>query len=483
MTKSAFGPKISLSCHRGCRVEAAEIVRDRTRPHNLIWLGPAEGECFMSHHVSRSLFFQKLKLFLPTLLGTVVEYYDYALYGYCAALLAQHFFPQSDPTVALMQTYGVFAIGSFAKPLGAFVFGRLGDHRGRRVSLRRSLFGIAFPTTIIGLLPSYAEWGWISPLILLGCRFAQGFFVHGEHDGVRLFVLEHVGENRPCFANSLVWIAAFLGIYFASLAAFFVTREPASDWMWRSPFLLAGILGVIVHYLRRFVTETPEFLEYRKNYTQNPQSNEKDKPWIFAKNWQAVAIAVMGCGAVGGGYHFYFVFFGTYLSKTLHFVDAGDASLYTSFAILSYTLTAPLAGLAADYFGLKRTMFVSLGILLILSLLNVFMITQNKISLPLMGMTTIALAFFHSPGYVLWARQFSVGERFRCISMGHALGSMIFSGSTPMICTALWHTTQMPVIPMIYFIGLTIMGFFAVYLGKLPSKARIPETLLYKKSA
>lgn len=433
-------------------------------------------------NVPNSLFFQKLKLFFPTLLGTVVEYYDYALYGYCAALLSQHFFPQSDPTVALLQTYGVFAIGSFAKPLGAFIFGRLGDHRGRRVSLRRSLFGIALPTTVIGLLPCYADWGWVSPLILLGCRFAQGFFVHGEHDGVRLFVLEHVGKNRPCFANSLVWIAAFMGIYLASLAALVVTQA-APDWAWRVPFLTAGVLGVLVQWLRKYVTETPEFLEYRESLQQNLSLHTQEKPWVLAKNWHAIAITIMVCGAVGGGYHFYLVFLGTYLSKSLHLLDAGSASFYTSFAVLSYTFTAPLAGLTADAFGIKRTLYASLIVLMILSILNVLMIAQNEISLPLMGATVIALAFFHSPGYVLLARQFSVGERFRCVSMGHALGSMIFSGSTPMICTFLWHTTQIPVAPMIYFMGLSVMAFFAVYLSKTPAQARETEAVLFKKSA
>src|SRR3546814_12794400 len=122
----------------------------------------------------------KRKTLLTALAGTFIEYYDYALYGFTASLIAVHFFPEDDPTVSLIQTFGIFALGSCAKPLGALIFGSLGDSRGRRFSLRLSMLGIALPTMVIGLLSDYITWGRVSPFILLLCLLFQVLLGAGE---------------------------------------------------------------------------------------------------------------------------------------------------------------------------------------------------------------------------------------------------------------------------------------------------------------
>ena len=207
----------------------------------------------------------KFKNFFIALCGTVIEYYDYALYGFSAAIIAGHFFPQSDPTVALLQTFGVFATGSMAKPLGSLVFGRLGDRKGRKPTLSISMVGIAIPTTLIGLLPGYEQWGWISPFMLLLCRIFQGIFLAGEYDGVVIFVLEHIKKNRACFANSIIGVAAFSGIYLASVASSIVSSQSMPDWVWRVPFLIGGVLGMITLILRRYLNETEPFQQFQKS--------------------------------------------------------------------------------------------------------------------------------------------------------------------------------------------------------------------------
>src|SRR5690242_6766707 len=118
-------------------------------------------------------------LFFSAIFGTILEYYDYALYGFYASQLATAFFPNTDPTVALLQTYGVFLVGSFAKPLGAIIFGTLGDRYGRAMALKMSMIGMALPTLCIGLLPEYSTVGWWAPFLLLMCRMIQGIFVSG----------------------------------------------------------------------------------------------------------------------------------------------------------------------------------------------------------------------------------------------------------------------------------------------------------------
>ena len=181
-----------------------------------------------------------VKVFLPAILGNIVEYYDYTLYGFCAAFFSSQFFPNDDPTVALIKTFGIFVAGSFSKPLGALIFGFIGDRYGRSVALKISMIGIAFPTALIGLMPSYESIGWFAPMLLLVCRILQGIFTAGESDGVRIFIYEFVGKHRPCFATSLTTIAYMIGIYLASYISKLFLSEPMNDWIWRIPFLIGA---------------------------------------------------------------------------------------------------------------------------------------------------------------------------------------------------------------------------------------------------
>ena len=148
----------------------------------------------------------KAPLFIISVLGTVLEYFEYAIYGFLAPILALHFFPAGDPAAALIKSFGVFAVGSLSKPIGALIFGQLGDTRGRRISLRYSMIGISIPTFIVGIMPGYAAWGWGAAILLVVCRMFQGMFMAGESDGVQVYVFEHFGQKHPCLASKLVGV-------------------------------------------------------------------------------------------------------------------------------------------------------------------------------------------------------------------------------------------------------------------------------------
>ena len=400
----------------------------------------------------------KIPVFLISVLGTVLEYFEYAIYGFLAPLLALHFFPEGSSTAALLKTFGVFAVGSLSKPIGALIFGYLGDRWGRRISLRYSMIGISFPTFIVGILPGYESWGWGAAVILVLCRMFQGIFIAGESDGVRIYVFEHFGKKYPCLMTTFVGCGAYLGIAFASLVAsqILVTGE-----RWRFAFFGCSILGVIVFALRRYLVETPPFLAYQKTHHELVPLTQ-----ILKTQRKAIARTIMICGAAGGAYHFYLLFQGTYLSKILGLLSPNEGALLSFFLTCVYVMILPFAGWVADYWGLVRMAKIGGLVTLILISLNTVLIIAHTISLPLMILTTISIGFFFTPGYLFLLHQYDVGVRFRGLSLGHTVGSMLFSGTTPFVCLLLWQTTGLAYVPYLYFLFLILMGLMAFIWGE-----------------
>jgi MHS family proline/betaine transporter-like MFS transporter len=405
------------------------------------------------------LFRHKLKAFIAALLGTIVEYYDYALYGYMAAILSQRFFPNADPAVSLLKHFSVFALGFMAKPLGSYIFGRMGDKYGRKYALRWNIVGMAIPTVLIGCIPSYAEWGWKAPALLMLCRIIQGTFNSAEADGVGIFIYETVPKARTCFANSLVWISASIGMSGAAYMSGAVLRPHLPEWAWRVPFLLAGVLGIITFYFRKYLIESIDYNLYK---TQNPQLSFKSYFRVMWENKLPVFLSILVSGSVGGTYYFYLVFWNNYLHQVLNLFSASEACFKASALTQVYTIAAPVCGFIADYLKILPTLKLSFLLCFIMIIANGVALHLNVAPDWLMAATTISFVLFHIPAFVLLVKMFSVGERYRCMSMGHALGSVIFSSSSPLIANYFYIHFQHPVAPLFYCAFLVVLGLVAV---------------------
>lgn len=430
---------------------------------------------------------KSIKPFLMAMVGTFVEYYDYALYGFSAPLLAQHFFPKEDPLVALMQTYGIFIAGSCAKPLGALIFGFLGDRYGRAFTLKITITGIAIPTLVIGILPSFDDIGYYAPVLLLLCRIFQGIFVSGESDNARVFLYEMFSEKYRCFSNSLAYFVCMMGIYVASLFAG-LSLLPSSpylniEWMgwapFRLPFLLGGLLGIFLFIVRRSLQENLSFIQAKQSSTklknQQKVSSANKTRNVFqgvfvSKNKYAILITLLLTGALGGQYHFYFVFLNQYLSQILKKTDVLTGAHNTSSLLLCFALLLPLSGFLADHlttrFKVSLTLLLKYSscFLLCLAMINLYLISYTTLSLTMMYVTVAALSFTHANTFVVILEQFKVLDRCRGASIGHALGSMIFSGSAPLISLGLWKVTQWEAAPMLYFVALCCISLFGLFL-------------------
>jgi MHS family proline/betaine transporter-like MFS transporter len=193
------------------------------------------------------------------IVGNVLEWYDFAIFGYFASIIGRQFFPHEDAVAQLLSAFGVFALGYLIRPLGGVVVGHIGDRFGRTAALRFSVAAMAIPTFLIGLLPGYETWGVLAPVSLTLLRMVQGLSVGGEYTNSMVFLVERAPEGRRGLMGAVISCGTAAGTLLgsavgATLAASMSTAALES-WGWRIPFLLGLVVGITGYFLRRHITE------------------------------------------------------------------------------------------------------------------------------------------------------------------------------------------------------------------------------------
>ena len=201
------------------------------------------------------------RVIMASSVGTMIEWYDFYIFGSLTAILALKFYPPGNDTFAYLAYLATFAVGFLVRPFGALFFGRIGDLVGRKYAFIVTLSIMGFSTFAIGLLPSFKTAGWFAPIVLLGIRILQGLALGGEYGGAAVYVGEHVPDSKRGFYTSFIQITATLGL-FVSLIVILVTqnsmsKEEFAAWGWRIPFLVSIILVIISLYIRLKMKESP----------------------------------------------------------------------------------------------------------------------------------------------------------------------------------------------------------------------------------
>src|SRR5689334_8987778 len=239
------------------------------------------------------------KVILASALGTMIEWYDFYIFGSLAAVIALKFFPTENPTAALLSTLATFGAGFAARPFGALVFGRIGDLVGRKYAFLVTLLIMGGATTLIGLLPDYASIGILAPLILVLIRIIQGLALGGEYGGAAVYVAEHVPDNKRGFYTSFIQITATLGLFVSLIVILLVrgTMAPAAfnDYGWRIPFILSIFLVGISVYIRSKMKESPLFSKL-KSEGKTSTAPIRDS-FGTARNWRTFFIVLLGAAA------------------------------------------------------------------------------------------------------------------------------------------------------------------------------------------
>src|SRR6478609_8064382 len=195
--------------------------------------------------------------------GTLIEWYDFYIFGSLATILSQQFFPKENPTAAFLSTLATFAAGFIVRPFGALVFGRLGDLIGRKYTFLLTLILMGGSTFAIGLVPGYATIGYFAPILVLLLRLLQGLALGGEYGGAATYVAEHAPAGKKGYYTSFIQTTASMGLFF-SLGVILICRflmgvEEFNEWGWRIPFILSALLVFVSFMIRSKMKESPLF--------------------------------------------------------------------------------------------------------------------------------------------------------------------------------------------------------------------------------
>src|SRR5712664_2617473 len=285
--------------------------------------------------------------------GTVIEWYDFYIFGSLAGVLSTQFFSKADPVAAFLSTVALFTIGFLIRPLGAFVFGRIGDVIGRKYTFLVTLTGMGLSTALIGVIPTYAQIGLSAAIILFILRLIQGLTLGGEYGGAITYVAEHISDEKRGYYTGWLQTSPTLGIV-VSLAVIIGTQKYLGDaafneWGWRIPFIISLLLVAIAIYIRLQLQETPIFQELKAKgqMTKNPW-----KEAFLSSNIKFVVIAsivVIGQGCVWYSGQFWALYYLQQVSK----VDVVTSSLIVGIALLIATPTLILFGWLSDHIGRK----------------------------------------------------------------------------------------------------------------------------------
>jgi MFS family permease len=263
---------------------------------------------------------EERKVIFASSLGTVFEWYDFYIYGTLGAFLAKYFFSNVPPNVGFIFALLAFAAGFAVRPFGALIFGRLGDMIGRKYTFLITMTLMGIGTFFIGVIPGYATWGIVAPIVLIGLRLVQGLALGGEYGGAAIYVAEHAPRNKRGYYTSWIQTTATLGLFMALLLILgirtWMGEETFGDWGWRIPFLLSGILLIISIWIRLSLNESPIFQKMK----EEGKTSKRPLGEAFAE-WSNAKIALLALfGATAGeavvwyGGQFYALFF---LTQTL----------------------------------------------------------------------------------------------------------------------------------------------------------------------
>jgi MFS family permease len=327
---------------------------------------------------------QKKNLILASL-GSLLEFYEFMVFGFLTVVIAKLFFPPDVPdAVKIFQTFALFSLGFILRPLSGAVIGHLGDKFGRKKMFVVTVFLMAVPTTAIGLMPTYAQIGLAAPIVLLILRMLQGIAIAGEFAGASVFVTEHAPRNSVATACGWLlgssYIGFFLGAGMGALMANFLDAAALESWGWRVPFLVGGIFGLIAVYLRRYLDETPLFKEVRLL---------KDRSKAFPlgeviKGYPLRLVYVVGLGSYLGMMIIILYFYMPPFLQSQYGFDRTTVFNTNALALLVLALACPLWGRIADKVGygwVLGTGALGLSATLFLFFQNLDAIAQNPAQL------------------------------------------------------------------------------------------------------
>jgi MFS family permease len=377
---------------------------------------------------------------LASAVGTTIEWYDFFIYGTAAAVVfGPQFFPQVSQLSGTLAAFATFAIGFIARPLGGIIMGHFGDRLGRKSMLVWSLLLMGLSTLAIGLLPGYAAIGVWAPVLLVACRFVQGFALGGEWGGAVLMSVEHAPQARRGFFGSFVALGLPAGIILSNLvfliASVAVTPQQFAAWAWRIPFLASGGLVGVGLLVRLRLAESPLFVEIQRTRS----ARRMPVLDVMRSDARTVLLAAGSYVGIGGLGYIVIVYFVTYATRELGLPLPTTLALLLT-AALVFAVSIVAFARWSDRIGRRRIMRWGCAGLVIWS--AVFFPLIDTRSLPLIaialcGMLVLQGAYI-GPQPAVFSELFATGVRYSGASLSLTLGTILGGAPAPFIATALF---------------------------------------------
>ncbi|MDD7833837.1 MFS transporter [Paenarthrobacter sp. AB444] len=409
------------------------------------------------------------KVITAAAIGNFIEWYDFAVYGYLATVLAANFFPGGNPTTALLETFAVFAVAFALRPLGGIYFGRLGDKIGRKKTLSLTVLLISGSTAFIGLLPNFASLGLCAPALLVLARCVQGFSAGGEYAGACAYVIEHAPREQKARYASFVPVSTFWSFAFAAGFTFLLSQAlgPAAmgEWGWRIPFLMALPLGFFGFYLRYRLEETPVFqnIEGKAEVAPSPLSE------TFREHWRTILALAGFISATALSFYTFTTYMSTFLQVVGH-LSQPQALLSSCICQVLAGLLCPFMGRLSDRIGRRKTT-MGACLILILAVFPAFMMgSTGNLAVSILGQLLLGIGAVLTGivTAVLMSELFPTMVRYTASAVTYNLAYTVFGGTAPFVATWLIAETGNKLAPAFYLVAVCLMALFA--------SSRLPET-------
>ncbi|MBM6589797.1 MFS transporter [Brevibacterium sp. RIT 803] len=408
--------------------------------------------------------------------GTIVEWYDFSIFFYVATILTKEFF--GDRPDSLLLTLGVGAAGFLFRPLGAMVFGHLGDRVGRKSALVVSAVLMAVAMLGIAVMPGYDTIGIWAGIGMVFFRCLSGFSVGAEYTGIMVFLMESAGSKRRGLAAS--WAAAnsevgaLLAVGSGALLASTLSAEAMSSWGWRVLFILGALLAALMIPLRRMMEETDTFkrlqaAEKAKKLQAKQLQTRGDAPVVsrgrsplliaFIQQPRAILVAFLISSIGSVSYFLNITYVPTYIEEVSQVENSGSLALGTIAAVVAIVIT-PFFGIASDRFGRKRTLAVLMTVFILTTVPAYALLADGNSGVAIFGVAFLAVpaAGWSAVAAAMVPEQFTGTSRFSGMAIGYNVATVLFGGLSPLIATALMSSTGLTLAPAIYATVIVVVA-------------------------
>ena len=400
-------------------------------------------------------------------LGTMIEWYDFYIFGSLGTILAPQFYPQGNPTIAFLAFLATFATGFAVRPFGALVFGRVGDVVGRKYAFMVTLLIMGASTTLVGLVPTYATIGFFAPVLLVLLRLLQGLALGGEYGGAAVYVAEHAPPGKRGYYTSFIQTTATLGL-FVSLGVILIVRLSMAKasfeaWGWRIPFLLSVVLVGFSIFIRLRLRESPLFAKL-KAAGKTSTAPIKDS-FGNARNWKVILTVLFGAAAGQAVVWYTGQFYALFFLQTVLKVPFVMANVIVAVGLLCGLPFFVVFGRLSDRIGRKKVMMAgnllaALGIYPVFYAMRAFSAPPNPVALTAcIFVLVLFVTMVYGPIAAFLVEAFPTKIRYTSLSLPYHVANGYFGGFLPLIATAVVGKTGNVFAGLYFPIGVALLTF------------------------